>query len=115
MAERSVDVDSIILMAVFTFCRKCSPDAMEQIGSIFSRIKQQMGGTGDSRVQNTRPQQNLQEFPGLDPHTAPEEDGFLVVGETASERTTVKAVSFDIHGHQAPPTYDQVGNAISFS
>ncbi|KAK7500786.1 hypothetical protein BaRGS_00008030 [Batillaria attramentaria] len=77
------------------------------ISSIFSRLKQQVTGAGDSgSYSQSHPDRS--DYSGLDPHSAPEEDGFLVVGETASERTTVRASSFDVHGQYAPPSYDQV-------
>lgn len=85
---------------------------MYQISSIFSRLKQQIGVAGENSGNLNTDQPD---YRGLDPGTAPEEDGFLVIGETASERTTVRTATFDKHGHNAPPAYDQqvAGGAIS--
>ena len=39
-----------------------------------------------------------------------EEDGFLVVGDTASDRTAVHASTFKADEVDAPPQYGQVDN-----
>ena len=35
------------------------------------------------------------------------EDGFLVVGETRSDRTTIRTTEFDSQHVDAPPSYDK--------
>ncbi|XP_041367577.1 uncharacterized protein LOC121382137 [Gigantopelta aegis] len=84
---------------------------MNNVDQLFSSLK---GLVKDTLNKNSKPTKPEYSAADMNPHPPVclndrEEDGFLLVGETKSERMALRASQFNSHcGVLAPPTYSQV-------